>query len=61
MDASAKVKFTKAQDYEWPICPSCKQEIRELKYKQRGWLTSVTVFWCPHCRSLVSTSTTFNG
>ena len=37
------------------------KELRELKFKRRGWLTSTTVFWCPHCLCLLSTSTTFNG
>ncbi len=57
----AKLKFTKAREEEWPVCPSCKQELREVKYKQRGWFTSITAFWCPHCRALLSMSTTFNG
>ncbi len=58
---TAKVKFTEAKEDEWPICPSCKKELQELMFKRRGWLTSVTVFWCPYCRCLLSTSTTFNG
>jgi hypothetical protein len=28
---AAKVKFTEAGDDEWPICPSCKEELKELK------------------------------
>jgi hypothetical protein len=57
----AKLSYTEAKEDEWPICPYCKQELRELKFRRRGWLTSVTAFWCPHCRCLLSTSTTFNG
>ena len=58
---AAKVAFTEATENEWPIYPACKKELRELKFKRRGWLTSITVFWCPHCLCLLSTSTTFNG
>ena len=58
---AAKVAFTEATENEWPICPSCKKELRELKFKRRGWLTSITVFWYPHCLCLLSTSTTLNG
>jgi formamidopyrimidine-DNA glycosylase len=58
---TAKVNFTEARDDEWPLCPSCQKELREIRFKKRGWLTTLMVFWCPHCRSLLSTSTTFNG
>ncbi len=58
---NAKFKFTEANDEEWPLCPSCKKELREIRFRKRGWLTTLIVFWCPHCRSLLSTSTTFNG
>jgi hypothetical protein len=56
-----KIKFTEAREEEWPICPNCKQELKEIHFKRRGWLTTLTVFWCPYCRSLLSTSSTFNG
>lgn len=56
-----KVELTKAKEDEWPVCPWCNQEIRELKFKERGWLTDVTVFWCPHCLAVLSISKTFNG
>ncbi len=56
-----KITFTKARDDEWPVCPFCKKELKEVRYKTRGWLTMWTVFWCPYCRALLSTSTTFNG
>jgi hypothetical protein len=42
-----KLIYTEAKGDEWPICPYCKQELREQKFKRRGWLTSVTAFWCP--------------
>ena len=58
---NAKINFVEARDDEWPLCPSCKKELREIRFRKRGWLTTLTVFWCPHCRSLLSTSTTFNG
>ena len=58
---TTKMRFAEAKEDEWPVCPWCKKELRELKYKSRGWLATWTVFWCPHCRSLLSTSTTFNG
>jgi hypothetical protein len=57
----AKVTFIEARDDEWPICPSCKKELKELKFRSRGWLKTITVFWCPYCRTLLSTSVTFNG
>ncbi len=56
-----KLEFIKAGDDEWPTCPSCKKELREIKYKERGFFTSLTVFWCPYCRCLLGTSSTFNG
>ena len=58
---AAKLTFTEVKGEEWPICPSCKKELREIKFKKRGVFTSITVFWCPHCRVLLGTSTTFNG
>jgi transposase-like protein len=57
----AKVSFTEAGYDEWPVCPWCKQEIREIKFKRRGWFNLLTAFWCPNCRSLLSTSATFQG
>jgi hypothetical protein len=56
-----RITFTKGKDDEWPVCPSCKHELKEIKYKKRGWIAVMTTFWCPHCRSLLSASTTFNG
>jgi hypothetical protein len=56
-----KIKFTEVKEDEWPICPSCKKELREIKYKQRGWVSTWAAFWCPYCRCLLSVSTTFNG
>ena len=58
---TAKVEFTKVEGDEWPKCPYCKKELRQIKYKQRDWLTDITVFWCPHCGCLLSVSTKFNG
>jgi hypothetical protein len=58
---AAKIKFTEVTGEEWPVCPACKKELREIKYKHRGVFTSMTAFWCPHCRCLLGTSTTFNG
>lgn len=59
--AGDKVAFIEASKDEWPICPHCRKELKDIKYKKRGWLSVLTVFWCPHCRSLLSTSSTFNG
>ncbi len=61
MTKAEKLKFTEAEAHEWPICPWCKKEIKEIKFKQRGWLSSTTAFWCPYCRSLLGTATSFNG
>ena len=58
---SKKVTFIEAADDEWPLCPSCHKELREIKFKKRGWLTSSMIYWCPHCRALLGTSATFNG
>ncbi|MHC1768967.1 MAG: hypothetical protein AB9869_32570 [Verrucomicrobiia bacterium] len=58
---SEKIKFTEGKENEWPICPACKKELREIKYKRRGWLSTLTAFWCPHCRAFLSASTSFNG
>jgi hypothetical protein len=56
-----KIKFIEAREDEWPTCPTCKKELKEVRYKKRGWLTDLTVFWCPHCRAILGTSKTFNG
>ncbi len=56
-----KMNYTEAGEAEWPLCPACKKELREIKYKNRGWLTTLTAFWCPHCRTLLSASSSFNG
>lgn len=58
---SEKVKYHEAGDDEWPVCPTCRKELREVKFKQRGWLTSLMVIWCPHCRAVLGTSATFNA
>ena len=58
---AAKINFTEAKEDEWPICPFCKQELKEIRYKKRGWISTLTAFWCPYCRSLLSASATFNG
>jgi len=56
-----KVAYRKAEAEEWPICPHCQEEIREIVYKDRGWLNSTCAFWCPNCRSLLSISTSFKA
>jgi hypothetical protein len=56
-----KFKFTEAREDDWPVCPHCKKELRDIPFKTRGWLKSIAAFWCPHCRSLLSISATFNG
>lgn len=56
-----KIALTEAGPEEWPICPSCKKELKHVKFKARGWLTTVTIFWCPFCRCLLGTSSTFNA
>lgn len=58
---NARLNFIEAPEDEWPQCPSCKKDLRDIKYKKRGWLTTLTVFWCPHCRTFLSASTRFNG
>ncbi len=58
---SDKINFTKAREDEWPICPFCKKDLKEIRYKQRGFISTLTAFWCPHCRSLLGTSTSFKG
>jgi len=56
-----KMRFIKAREDEWPTCPWCKKELNDLKYKDRGFLKNVTVYWCPHCGHLLGTSATFNA
>ncbi|MBP8304172.1 MAG: hypothetical protein KBE04_08615 [Phycisphaerae bacterium] len=61
MSEKSKVTYRKAASDEWPICPHCKRELREIVHKERGCFTSTGAFWCPHCRSLLGISKTFNG
>ncbi len=42
-------------------CPHCILERLEIKFKRSGWLSKIIVFWHPHNRCKLSTSTTFNG
>jgi hypothetical protein len=56
-----QLNFTEGRPDEWPVCPSCRKELREIRFRKRGWLTVLTVFWCPYCRALLSTSTMFSG
>jgi hypothetical protein len=58
----AKMSFVAAEAGEWPSCPHCKREIREIKYRRprlsvSGTASAVTVFWCPHCKAVLSAST----
>jgi hypothetical protein len=56
-----KVQFVEAGGNEWPLCPHCKKELRQMMFRKRGWLAVLTVFWCPHCKCLLGTSHAFNG
>jgi len=56
-----KIQFVEAGETEWPRCPYCQQELHEVRYKKRGWLSTMALFWCPHCFSVLGTSSTFNG
>ncbi len=52
-----KMSYTPIQDEdEWPICPYCNEEIKEMKYfEQTGIvrLKVVRVFVCPHCMKVL--------
>jgi hypothetical protein len=61
MPEEERITYTKAEPTEWPTCPCCKKELKEILYKDRGWLNSMSAFWCPHCGSLLSISTSFKG
>ncbi len=56
-----RINFIEAREDEWPICPACKKELKEIKFRKRGWIATWITFWCPHCRTLLGNSTTFNG
>lgn len=33
---AAKLNYTEAKEEEWPICPACKKELRELRCQWRN-------------------------
>ncbi len=45
-------RFAEAHEDDWPVCPWCKKELRELKHTSRGLLATWTAFWCPYRLSL---------
>ncbi len=56
-----KMQFEQAKEDEWPQCPYCHKEIRQIKFKTRGFFTSTAAYWCPHCKAILGLSSTFNG
>jgi hypothetical protein len=56
-----KIEFIEAEENEWPRCPHCQKELRQIHYKKKGWLLTFAIYWCPHCRAVLGTSKTFNG
>jgi hypothetical protein len=58
---SEKPRFVKAPDEERPVCPHCRQEIREIRHTGRGVLNEKTVFWCSECRCVLGIGSQFNA
>jgi hypothetical protein len=53
---SANIKIKKCKDPRIiPICPSCKNEIREFLSIAvgGGWINDSNVVICPHCRVII--------
>ncbi len=54
-----KIKYKEIEDEkQWPICPHCNKEIREIGYfVQTGIVRMkvVRVFVCPHCIKVLGT------
>ena len=45
-------------DHEWPICPHCEKEMKEIRYfEQTGVikLKVIRIFVCPHCKKVLGT------
>ena len=57
-----KAKVVKASKEENPICPFCKTELSEIKYKVfdesagffGGEITHALVLFCPHCKGVLA-------
>jgi len=61
MSEESRIRLRTATPEEWPLCPYCKRQLKEIVHKERGWLTTTSAFWCPHCGCLLSIATTFNS
>lgn len=48
------MKIYEAPAGVWPICPHCKKELREIVYIPHGAWMVHNVYFCPHCRMLLS-------
>ena len=52
-----KIEYTPIRsDDEWPLCPHCETEIKEIRYfEQTGVVRMkvIRVFVCPHCKKVI--------
>jgi glutaredoxin len=54
----AKIKIIETDSK--PKCPYCKKELDAIEKKTKGWLTTMTIYMCPHCKAVLSISDTSN-
>lgn len=55
------LEFIEAGPNDWPKCPHCEKEVRQVIYRKRGFLSRMLLFWCPHCKAVLGASNTFNA
>ena len=51
-----KLDLVEAPKDEWPVCPYCKEELRQIwvKSKGLGFLQKKQFLLCPHCKSFLA-------
>ena len=65
------MEYIKAEKTEYPICPFCEQELREVKFKDlRGkdptgtgsfFMRTKIIFFCPHCKKVLGNADAGTG
>lgn len=53
---SVKIKFVEA--ISLPKCPHCKNELPKIEVVSKGIVVNDTIYICPHCKCILSISST---
>ena len=61
------MQYIQAEETEYPICPFCEQQLREVKFKNLMgaggfWIPNKKIiFFCPHCKKVLGNSDADTG